>query len=404
MIFIFNKLLFKKYVRKKIKILLFIILLCLMEKNKILDNNILGNNLIIRKEVEKYELNDILNFNYTIKKNTILIFEPHAYHYECSPGYAKYFIDLGFNVDILMHKNGSDSFCLFQNKEKIRLFLYYDISQINSFYKNVSDFMNQYTFIFIQTISEKRIETISKLDLLNKRKVIYVFHFTYYYDKLNFSKIENQNRIWTLGHFSIGLQVVPYYVGDIKLKDKNKKTRFFTVSTISRNYNFLVSAAKKLKNENLDFQVVVVGKVRKFSSKNINKNLKANFLFNYRVNFETLYKMVDSSDYIILTLDNKNKKDKIFKDKKVTGAAQLSYGFVKPALINSYFKDNYNMTEENSFIFNKSNFYSVMKKAILLNNKNYKLMQKNLLETTKLIYNYSIRNIQKTLDSILINL
>ena len=207
-----------------------------MEKNKILDNNILNNNLIIRKEVEKYDLNDILNFNYTIKKNTILIFEPHAYHYESSPGYAKYFIDLGFNVDILMHKNGSDSFCLFQNKEKIRLFLYYDISQINSFYKNVSDFMNQYTFIFIQTISEKRIETISKLDLLNKRKVIYVFHFTYYYDKLNFSKIENQNRIWTLGHFSIGLQVVPYYVGDIKLKDKNKKTRFFTVSTISRNY------------------------------------------------------------------------------------------------------------------------------------------------------------------------
>ena len=150
--------------------------------------------------------------------------------------------------------------------------------------------------------------------------------------------------------------------------------------------------------------MVVVGKVRKFSSKSINKNLKANFLFNYRVNFETLYNMVDSSDYIILTLDNKNKKDKIFKDKKVTGAAQLSYGFVKPALINSYFKDNYNMTEENSFIFNKSNFYSVMKKAILLNNKNYKLMQKNLLETTKLIYNYSIRNIQKTLDSILINL
>jgi len=401
MFLIFHKLLIKF---NEIKIFLIIILFCLMIKVKIRNNIILNNHLTKLNEVKKYDLNNILNLNYTIKNRTILIFEPHIFHYECSPGYAKYFIDLGFNVDILMHKSGNDAFCFFQHKEKIRLFFYYDIKQINSFNINISHFMDQYTFILIQTISTNAFETISKLGLLSKGNVIYVFHFTNYYEQLNFSKIQNQNRIWTLGHFPIGLQIVPFYVGNIKLKSKNKKTRFFTVSTISRNYNFLVSAAEKLKEENLDFEVVVVGKVRIFSSKNINKNMKENFIFNYGVNFETLYNMVDSSDYIIITLDPENRKDNIFKNKKVTGAAQLSYGFGKPVLINSYFKENYDMTKENSFIFNKTNFYNVMKKAILLNNENYKLMQKNLLETTKIIYKNSIINIQKTLDSLIFNL
>ena len=217
---------------------------------------------------------------------------------------------------------------------------------------------------------------------------------------LKFSKIRNQNRIWTLANFSIGLKVVPYYVGNFKFKNKNKITRFFTISTKNRNYNFLISAAEKLKNENLDFEVVVVGKVRKFSNKSIKKKIREKFLFHYRVNLSTLYKKVESSDFIIITL---SPKDKMFLDKKVTGAAQLSYGFGKPVLINKNFKSIYNMTNENSFIYDKNNFYDIMKKAILLNNKNYKLMQKNLLEVTKSVNNISFINIRKTFESLLTN-
>ena len=52
---------------------------------------------------------------------------------------------------------------------------------------------------------------------------------------MKISKLE-KNRIWTLGPFNIGLQVNPHYFGNIKIKDKNKRTRFFIISTQSRNY------------------------------------------------------------------------------------------------------------------------------------------------------------------------
>ena len=75
-------------------------------------------------------------FNNSIKKRTVLIFEPNRYHFECLPGYAKYFIDLGYNVDILSRKLGFDSFYLFKEKYKIRYFVYDDITQFSKYNMN----------------------------------------------------------------------------------------------------------------------------------------------------------------------------------------------------------------------------------------------------------------------------
>ena len=216
--------------------------------------------------------------------------------------------------------------------------------------------------------------------------------------------IKNKNRVWTLGNFSVGLQVVPFYIGNLKLKNKNKRTRFFTVSTVSRQYNYLISAFEKLKDNNFDFDVIVVGKVKRFSTKNISEKLKDNFIFNYKVNYETLYKLVYSSDYIIITLDPDDKKNRIFKNKKVTGSAQLSLGFIKPALINKYFQDKYDMNEENSFPFDKINIYNTLKKAILFNNENYKKMQLNLINLANKAKEKSMINIKKTLNSLSIKI
>ena len=251
--------------------------------------------------------------------------------------------------------------------------------------------------MFKQLLNEKKI--ISSLGLLKNNKAIYVLHHTNVYESMNFTNTEVQNRIWTLGHFNIGLQVNPHYFGKIKLREKNKITRFFIVSTVKRNYKYIISAVKKIISENLEFKIFVVGYEKSFSIDNNNKKLKDIFIFNYNVNFSTLYYIIDSSDYIIINLDPD--RDKEFKYESLSGAAQLSYGFYKPALINSYFKDNYNMSEENSFIFDKNNFYNIMKEAILLNNKKYKDMQRNLIKLSNRIYNISLLNVKKTLDNIL---
>lgn len=85
-----------------------------------------------KKKNRHYSNNIIINnfshlINCTIKNNSILIFEPNEYHYECTPGFTKYFIELNYNVDILMHYNGKDAFFRFGNIHNIRLFIYDDI-------------------------------------------------------------------------------------------------------------------------------------------------------------------------------------------------------------------------------------------------------------------------------------
>ena len=89
-----------------------------------------------KNSIEVRSFNEL--FNITIKRNTILIFEPNKYHHECTPGYTKYFIDLGYNVDILMHILGINSMILLDEIENIRLFTFKNRDQIMKNYKNLA--------------------------------------------------------------------------------------------------------------------------------------------------------------------------------------------------------------------------------------------------------------------------
>ena len=159
----------------------------------------------------------------------------------------------------------------------------------------------------------------------------------------------------------------------------------------------MISASERLKKENLDFQVFVVGKYEIFSPNNISKELQENFIFRYNVSYIDLYKIVDSSDFIIVNLDPNNKKDEEFSNIRVTGSAQLIYGFSKPAIINQKFANIYNFTKNNSLIYENSNFFQIMKDAIFLNNADYDKLKNNLIKLSKVIYNKSINNIKKSL-------
>ena len=115
---------FKLKLHIKVRII-FIFLLLLspyLQNNEIISMIIknLSNNK--KNSIEVRSFNEL--FNITIKRNTILIFEPNKYHHECTPGYTKYFIDLGYNVDILMHISGINSMILFDEIENIRLFIF----------------------------------------------------------------------------------------------------------------------------------------------------------------------------------------------------------------------------------------------------------------------------------------
>ena len=174
--------------------------------------------------------------NVSIKNNTILIFEPNEFHFECTPGYINFFTDLGFNVDILMHHSGIDSLFLLETTENIRLFIFEKPDILNKYSTNFSSVIKQYYLVLLQTSDINKGNIFSKLGLLSINNSIFVFHNLDFIEKMHYTKYLKQNRIWTLGNFSQGLQVNPHYFGHIDIKEKNQITRFFLTSTYNRNY------------------------------------------------------------------------------------------------------------------------------------------------------------------------
>ena len=115
-----------------------------------------------------------------------------------------------------------------------------------------------------------------------------------------------------------------------------------------------------------------------------------------------MYEAVNSSDYIIINLYPNYTSNDEYRSTRTSGASQLSFGFLKPALIHKDFAEFYNMSSENSFLFDNFTFYEVMREAILLNDQKYKEKQENLYKLSDNLYKISLQNINKTLNSILL--
>ena len=282
------------------------------------------------------------------------------------------------------------------------LFTFYTLSQFSDHSKEFKLIFKNYSYIVIETTTPLINKTYKNLDFFKMKNTIFVVHSFEHIITTGISIFNNQNRIWSLGNLKNALYVNPHYFGDIKIRNKNKRTKFFIISTNERYYKDLKLAAEKLKNENLDFEVIVIGREKAFSIKDLSENLKENFKFKYHVKFKDLYEAVYKSDYIIINLYPNYKNNDIFRRNRLTGSSQLSFGFYKLALIHKSFAEFYNMTSENSFLFDNSNFYEIMRKAILLNDKEYKEKQKNLIKLSDILYKFSLDNIKKTLNSILL--
>ena len=337
-------------------------------------------------------------FNSTIKNNTILIIEPNNYHQECIPGFSKYFTDLGYSVDVLMHKSGNDCFLLFPKTKSIRLTTFNNLTQIKRRAHDLSKIIKNYELILLQSSYKPNMHLYSELNVLNKNNSIFVVHNLRTVNN-NFSQYFAQNRVLTIGNFSKGLQVNPHYFGDIKIKDKNNKITFFLTFTYNRNYKYFIEAVERLKSENFNFEIIIFGRTIKFNSGNFPENLNNTLKLKFRASYSELYEAVESSDYIIVTLDPKNNNDIPYKTTKVTGNIQLMYGFLKPIIINKEFAQFYDLNINNSLIYyNNSDFYNIMKKAILLDNKSYKNLQRNLKVIEKALYEKSFNNLKKALN------
>ena len=202
----------------------FFLLLILIFNNYVVKKDY--NSLVQRKysyntpNIKNINISTLYEFmNITKFKNKILFFEPNYHHHECIPGFTKYFIDLGYDVDILLTSNGIDSLSLFRQINKLRLFTFKNLNQIKNNSKILSSIMKKYCFVILGSTDWDKEDIYNELDLFKINNSILVNHDTRFYGT-KLPNFYNQSRMWVLGNLSEGLFVNPHYFGDIYSTNK----------------------------------------------------------------------------------------------------------------------------------------------------------------------------------------
>ena len=168
-----------------------------------------------------------------LKENTVLMLEANDFHGEIMPGYVKYLIDLGYNVDLLATEHHLKDLALCRlETDKLQTY-YTNISTIEKIIQN-PEIMNRYSGFFINTLGlfrkDRNIKSpafINKyfkdIHLPNNGFCINVCHNI---DQLKSTSPKLPNCI-ALGKTKIDLPIVnPCYFGNISITPKNNKTVF----------------------------------------------------------------------------------------------------------------------------------------------------------------------------------
>ncbi len=327
------------------------------------------------------------------KENTVLLFEPNNYHHECLPGYAKYFLDLGYNVDVLILDEGVDSFCAFDKTDKLEIYGYKSNKEIFNNKLILRSILRKYKYVFLNTINSGAKRAFRCLNIFQLPNSIVVDHATDTPKDSGFDDLLRRKRVVTLGEVSHGTYINPHYFGQIPITSKNKKTNFVVVGNTwakCRNYSQLLGAVQELSKKKLDFKITVFGRN---ASLDIPESIKEYFDFKGRVSYKQMYDEVKNADFILMLLDPESEDHLRYKTTRVTGNAQLVYGFNTPPVINKEFADFYHFNSENAII-DDNNLGYAMEKAINCPQDEYGTLQDNLKITSNEIFKKSLENLR----------
>ena len=334
-----------------------------------------------------------------IKDNTFIIWEPCSKsHAEIVPGYAKYLIELGYNVSVLVTPDRLKEGLFDRFQSDNLLINEMTQRQIKKFFKN-SD-LSDVVGVLVTTIgklckNDKEQAYESFNENADRSKIFFVEHEV---DKLadnnkldksiiTLRKIDYKNMDTTV--------VNPHYFGSIKNTDKNDITTFITVGELSekrKSTKLLINAAQELLDKDItNFKIVVVGKG---NIQDLPTSLQKVFEIRGRLDFKEMYDEIEKADFILTAFENSDDHLK-YTTIKTSGTFQLVYGFNKPIVINSNFAEINSFNDDNSIFYESNHEYAdAMKQAIIKSNEQYNTMRENLRETSNCIYNESLNNLK----------
>lgn len=351
----------------------------------------------------KYDLKTQIKFS-----NSVILWEPSKYsHGEILTGFAKYLLDLGYEVYIFCNPD--------RYKEKLfgrfksRHLHFNKISEaeiLDYYYHNQFKKCKLIIITTVRNVLDTKSNYEQKLELFPeniRKKILLVEHDI----KAPVDKGFIRDDIITIfkpNYKNTIINVVnPHYFGNIKITSKNKGiTKFVVVGEINsyrKNHLQLIEAIEKLhKNKYSNFKFYFIGN----NSENINikPELAQLIIMTGRLNFEDMYNKIEEADYILPLLDPDNNEHNRYITTGNSGSFQLIYGFIKPAIIHKKFSDYYNINDKNAIVYNNNqDLYDKLIYSINIDSNEYKSLQQNLQKLSNSIYKQSINNLKTLINN-----
>ena len=355
------------------------------------------------KSQDKKSIEDFFKKNF--KEKAVLLAEMNNCHGEVLPGYARYFIDLGYRVDVVMSpfEYSLNPFAAFKS-DSLHVF---GMKKLAIKYLLKNKRISSYDYVvFNSDITENHIadrnssyfEYLGKIQK-PKKSFISIVHQPDAIDEL--TKKYSKNII--LADLPVEITpkpsvVNPHYFGDIKITPKNEDvTDFIVIGNIQRqrkNYDLLMNAIQDLNAKGFsNFKVTVVCQTGRLYY--LQEEIKKYIDFRGCLDFENMYKAIEDADFFLPLLDPENPDhDRYIKD-GTSGSFQLIYGFAKPCLINKKFAGVHGFDSENSIVYEQnSDLPQAMADAINMSKEEYEKKQTKLKELASDIYKKSLENLR----------
>lgn len=339
--------------------------------------------------------------HHNIKNKSVLLVELNSYHGECLPGMAKYFLDLGYNVDVLLNKS----------EAKLSPFSKYFRNKISLFSASpkiiklivCSDIVEKYDFLYINTdnCNKQNISTYLEHIKYPAGKIITMHHDIKHYGVVDFNASNSESVF--LADFSqlTGKKhkcINSHFYKEIKKHTKNNITKFIAVGNIEahrKNHQSLINAVLQLASEGItDFKITIISRK---GNLNLPSDIKKFFTFKENLSYPKMYNELENADFILTLFDTENPEHEKYITTKASGSYQLSYGFNIPVLIPHKFQTAINgFNNLNSIGYkNNNDLVNAMKLCINMKENNYKDYKTNLAKLEKEIYNSSLNNLKE---------
>lgn len=353
-----------------------------------------------------------------VAPKSVLLVEPSVTHGELVPGFATYWLDMGYNVDVLLHETVAQDnpFCRFAHP-RLRIFRHsYACFKALVTAPKVRD----YSVVFFTTAAyarwrEENGQTHSLHDFTSyrpqgKEATFLVEHRLDDIDRFHERDLLEQGRLVTLAEFHWQghptLMVNPHYFGDVAITPKNAHVNFIVVGAIDakrKNHNLLMDAATHLLADgvqNFSITIIGVGRARQAEIKRqMPQELHPHLHFTGWVTFPELFEHMEQADFFLPLLDPAVPNHKRYITTGVSGSYQLILGFQKPCLIQQDFAAFHRFTDANSIIYEGNALAGAMKKAVAMKAEEYGEMQREIAVLEKEIARQSLENIQNSLAS-----